>query len=315
MSSLPTYVERLGHGEIAMMPPGVVDEATVVMFAVPVANQDRLQSYVDEVLTKEGGPSYHPLGSTLLFCFLSSPKLTSGAQQIGFVGDHEMAVWVPLVERIGSKLRFVVWMPYIWVDTDIAMVTGREIWGYPKALGQYDPPADKRAPHVLTTRIFETFSPETEGTDAELIRVEPAAGSSESTWDKLEDAVRSISEALDLKEARQEFSLGDDARLVVDFLEMAITGKVPIVNLKQFRDSVDGSKACYQAIIDSTIELTKFRGGGPMLGIHRVTIKDCASHRLVDDLGLPGLSFDARFAAWVTMDFLANPGPAVWTAG
>ncbi|GMQ86256.1 MAG: hypothetical protein BMS9Abin07_1829 [Acidimicrobiia bacterium] len=313
MSELPTYVPRLGHGEVALMPPGVIERATVVMFAAGV-DESSLQAYVDLVLTDRGGPTYHVASPTILFCFLDSPRLTSSRQPIGFVGDHEVAVWVPLVERNGSELRFVVWMPYIWVDTDIAMATGREVWGFPKTIGAYDPPSGKGAPHVLSTRIFRTFDPETEGEEAELIRIDPASEPGASVWKDFEEAARGIGRALGVEGTKKHFSFGDDLRLAVDLVEIAVSRKIPVVNLKQFRDAVDGTKACYQAIIDSNLELTGFHGGGPLLGDHRVTITPCASHQLIEDLGLPGPSFTARAGAWVTMDFLANPGTPVWSA-
>ena len=312
MSELPTYVPRLGHGEVTMMPPGVVDRATVTMFAAEV-EEDQLQQYVDFVLTDRGGPSYHVLAPMILFCFLDSPHLTSSTQNIGYVSDHEVAVWVPLVERQGSSLRFTVWMPYIWVDTDIAMATGREIWGFPKAIGAYDPPGEKSSAHVLTTRIFRTFDPDEEGEQAELIRVDAASTSAASEWHSFEDAARGLARAWKEGAEKTHFSLGKDLELVVDFVEIALSRKIPAVNLKQFRDAVDGSKACYQAIIDSNLELTGFHGGGPLLGEHQVSITQCASHQLVEDLGLPGTQFKATFGAWVTMDFLANPGRPVWT--
>lgn len=313
MSELPGYVPRLGHGEVTVLPPGVVDHATVAMFAAEV-DEKKLQTFIDLVLTDRGGPSYYPLRSTILFCFLNSPRLTSGVQEIGYVADHEVALWVPLVEKRGDQLRFVVWMPYIWVDTDIAMATGREIWGYPKTIGAYNPPDAKGGPHVLSTRIFRTFDPQQEGEVAELIRVDPASAPSDSEWTSFEQAARGLGEALGEGGTKKHFSLGDDLRLVVDLVEIALTRKIPVVNLKQFRDATDGTKACYQAIIDSNLELTGFHGGGLLSGDHHITITPCASHRLIEDLGLPGPSFDALFGAWVTMDFLANPGAPVWSA-
>lgn len=313
MTELPTYVPRLGHGEVTMMAPGIVDRATITMFAAEV-DESKLQAYVDFVLTARGGPSYHVLAPMILFCFLDSPRLTSEVQQIGYVSDHEVAVWVPLVERQGSEFRFTVWMPYIWVDTDIAMATGREIWGFPKTIGSYDPPSDKQTAHVLTTRIFRTFDPDVEGEQAELIRVDAASTKRESEWHSLEEAARGLAHAWKEGSTAASFSLGDDLKLVVDMVEIALSRKIPAVNLKQFRDSVDGTKACYQAIIGSNLELTGFHGGGLIRGENNVKITPCASHRLVEDLGLQGSEFDALFGAWVTMDFLANPGHPVWSA-
>lgn len=313
MAALPTYVSRLGHGEVSIRQPAAIADARVTMFGVPI-DRRTAQQYVDFVLSDRGGPSYHVLGDTALFCFLHSPKASSNAQTIGFVADHEVAVWLPLVERVGSRVRFVVWMPYIWLDTDIGMASGREIWGFPKSIGTFSPPTVAGQPYELSTRIFRTFAPTTEGEVVNLITVAPATLPGESEWHEIEDLARGLAQALDLKDASTEFKLGEDVKLLIDLVELAASRTLPVVNLKQFRDAADGSKACYQAIIQSTLGITSFKGGGPLLGDHEIELVRCASHDLIGDLGLPGESFRARFGAWVEMGFTANAGEAVWEA-
>ena len=53
--TLPTYVERLGHNEVSMLPPASINDTTVAMFGVPI-DREKAQAYVDFVLTDRGGP-------------------------------------------------------------------------------------------------------------------------------------------------------------------------------------------------------------------------------------------------------------------
>jgi hypothetical protein len=313
VSGLPGYVSWLGRGEVAMPPPGQVDRATVAMFGLPVTDRDRLQRMVDTMLTARGGPTYHVLGSTVLVCFLASPRLTSASEPIGSVADHEVAVWVPLVERRGDAVRLRVWMPYLWVDTDIAMVTGREVWGFPKELGHYRPPAAGE-PYVLRAPVFRRFGPDVEAEEVDLLRVDAASHPTTSAWHDLEDAAHGLAELLGWSSTRAHLSWRDDARLLLDLLEVAGHRRIPVVNLKQFRDAADPTRACYQALVASDLQVTGFHGGGPLWGEHRVTVTRCASHDLVGDLGLAGTEVVARFGVWVTMDFLVPAGEVVWQA-
>jgi hypothetical protein len=305
------YVEQRGHGEVAMMPPGLVSGARVTLFPIRI-EPDRLQRRVDQGLNAASGGavSYRVLGSWILLCFLDAPKLTSPHEPIGYLPDRECAIWVPLFEhRRGHRGgRLAMWMPYLFVDSDIAMATGREVWGFQKSIATLETPGDPGSSgFTLTTRIFPTFSPDTEGVPAPLIRVRTAGPAAPSMWSDLEEAARGMLSHLgvSLKIAVE------GTEVVLDLLEMALTRRIPVVNLQQFRDAADPTLACYQAIIGSDLEVTAFRGGGLLGGTHSVTVIDCASHDLIGDLGLPGADFEAGAGLWVEMDFLALPGSEI----
>jgi hypothetical protein len=59
---------------------------------------------------------------------------------------------------------------------------------------------------------------------------------------------------------------------------------LPAVAMKQFRDSADPTCACFQAIVDSPAQVTRFHGGSLLAAADFVlAIRTCESHRIVQD--------------------------------
>ena len=84
--------------------------------------------------------------------------------------------------------------------------------------------------------------------------------------------------------------------------------------LKQFRAAGAPQSACFQAIVDSPIEMTRFIGGGLLWDTFSLEITNCESHAIVYDLlgykPAPGTTttLPVKFATWVTVDFQALSG-------
>lgn len=93
---------------------------------------------------------------------------------------------------------------------------------------------------------------------------------------------------------------------------------ISIVNLKQFHDVEDSTRACYQALVDSPCRMDRWRHGGWLGGNFELDITTCASHELAQDLSLaaavgectttvkPLYGLDAQF------DFSTLPGSVIW---
>ena len=93
---------------------------------------------------------------------------------------------------------------------------------------------------------------------------------------------------------------------------------LPVINLKQFRDAVDSTKACYQALVESPCQLDQWTGGGLLSGDFEIEITTCDSHQIVTDLGLGKLgSGDSTvirplFGCWIQMNFSTLAGTIIW---
>jgi hypothetical protein len=320
--ALPTYVSTYGYGEQVAEVPGLVYDATTYMFALASSDPAATQATVDHFLNAPaaGAVEYRVLGSHVFLSFLRA-RLTSIPEQIGWIPDHEAALWVPLLGTTGpdrADPRIVWWNPYLVLDNGVGTLTGREVWGFRKEIGAVAMPASDTDPMRFEARalVYDPLARATEGRQEILIAVERdgARGALDVAWHDMKAAWR---EVRDLWETRQELEgLGVNLlELLCDVAKELAHHQVGIVNLKQFRDAEDCTRACYQAIIEGPCTVKEFRGAGPLGGEFRVTIPEWQSHRIVGALGLPGSELVAEFGWWVRMDFTADPGTAVWTAG
>lgn len=307
------YISWIGHGAANMAPPDTFTGATINLFGIET-DTAAVQKLVGTLLNAaaDGKVRYSPALPVAIFSFSVSPKCTSLTDAIGWIPGREAMILLPLWEHIaGQSLpnRLVFWAPYIFIDYTIGLVTGREIWGWPKVFGRIGVASDEPGANFsCQTTIFPVLAPTTPAQDAVLYRVvQEQAGAAAQPWTSAEEAAQGILEGL----------LG---KLAADVLQaLAIQPQIECVVLKQFRTSDDPKISCYQAIVNSPIALTGFHNGGPLFDRFSVEITTCESHAIVFDLlgraPNPGsTSLPVTFAAWATVDYAALPGTAVVVA-
>jgi hypothetical protein len=318
MSNYPKYVDDLGHGQVAAQPPGYINNATSYCFGFDI-DAAKAQKTVDYFLNEPaaGAVTYSVLGSTAMVTFMRAEKLLC-AQVVGWLPDSECAFWLPLVGRTGKDgpERFVMWNPYLAIDNSEGMVTAREAWGWRKFLGTVTmPDPGSPARFEATGRIYKTFNQDTEGVDETLVVLQQDAvlQLGEAVWLDLGAAFKAF---MSMWTGGQPVLKAHGFELMIDLWKHFGGGRrnVPMVNLKQFRDAADFTRACYQAIIESSCTVVGEAKGGPLLGKYRLHITECASHRINEDLGI-AQDAESTFGAWVTMSFTADAGVEVWRAG
>ena len=304
------YISWLGHGAADLATPGVFTDAKAHMFGFD-ADKAAMQTLVDALLNPAGAGvvRYAVLAPVALISFMDIARCTSGTDVVGWLPGRECALWVPLLEfRHGQVLpnRIVLWSPYIFISYTIGMVTGRETWGWPKVLAEIsvasDDPGGTPQFGVKST-YFPTMAAETRGVTDTLIRVVRTRNSDRSpgVWTTGFEAVEGLVGHV----------LAALAEALVD--DLHLHPRLPSVALKQFRNAPDPKQACYQAVVDSPIAVTKFIDGGPLFDDFALEIVTCESHQIVRDfLGRapePGsTTLPVKFAGWVTMDFQALAG-------
>ncbi len=303
------FISWVGHGAVSLAPPDAFADAIISAFVID-ADRKAIQTLADNLLNPAGKGTlrYESVLPIAMLSFLDSARSTSLADRLGWVPGRECAIWVPLVERRpGSAFgaRVVFWSPYIFVNYAIGLVTGREVWGWPKAAARIGVPANSPGndEFFCTTTIFRTFDPDTKGEDAVLYRVvrTGADRASPLSWKSEAEAAAGLVTS---------FFAGVTSDLLHTLRLQPI---LPCVGLKQFRAASDPGQACYQAIVKSPIALARFAGGGLLTGRYAVEIATCESHRIVSDL--LGRAPDAntttlpvRAGAWLKGDFQALPG-------
>ena len=306
--SQPSYISWLGHGAASLAAPGVFTDAKMHMFGFE-ADRAAMQTTVDTLLNPAncGQVRYEvalPLG---LVSFLDIAKCTSGVDVVGWLPGRETAFWIPLIEKRADPLndRLVLWSPYIFISYTIGMVTGREIWGWPKVLADITLAGDDPDHPVYSckTTFFPTLAATTRGVTDTLFQITSTTGSHGETslWTSAEDAVAGLIGTF----------LGGLVEDLVKALHFA--PELPSVALKQFREPGSEGAACYQAIVDSPIKPTSFKGGGPLFDTFSLEITTCESHQIVPDYfgrpASPGRTvIPIKIAAWIGMDFEATAG-------
>ena len=132
--TLPDYVER--GAEAVLRPPYRAEDVEFYGFAIK-ASRPALDSLFHRYINEPSGGRYEYRAATdvVLIVFTNTPKLSSTDrfdQSIGHVTEKEASVWVLGVDPTSEELGFFV--PYILVDNAEAVVTGREVYGFPKRL-------------------------------------------------------------------------------------------------------------------------------------------------------------------------------------
>lgn len=321
-TKLATYLSR--PAPVEAEPPGIMTGARVYCFGFE-GDRQAIDETADRYLNAaaEDGLVYRSVSPMVLTTFMDAEKLTSGTDPYGWLRDRELAFWTLMaaVREEGGKSRIerlVWWMPWVWVDTAAAMMTGRGVWGFLKSMGSFEIPTVAEDPAIwkATTRVFRKISPETQGLMEPLFTIQRendgVIGDLVSLWDDATAAVKAF--ATILEEAGG--GIGHPSlHEAIDLAEHFVHHQVPIVNLKQFRDTADGAVACFQSLVEGPCTIQHLHAGGLLPGKFSASILPCESHPIARELGLGSNKPEVRFAAWVDMDFSANEGRDVWRAG
>ncbi len=319
---LPPYVDD-GCGAPVFRSPYLQRNAQLAAFLLN-ADIAALQSLCDATLNtpSDNAVTYAPFGPYILLVYadMQIQSLDPRDQKLGWMNETEAGVWVPLTLRKnvgGIKTPdHAAWLlPYLFVDNPYAIAAGREVYGFNKTWGQFERPGDIQHPEFsLDVWGFDAFGPAAEGKPRRLLETRAlapdTAGNIPGAWTDWDAARSALIQYLFADWNPEE--AGTDAAWVAQLEAM------PLVFLKQFRDAVDSTKACYQAVIEAPLRIETFHGGGRLAGQYGVTLHPLASHPLADTLGLSvdadGMA-RALAAFWLHVDFVLEAGVIKWQAG
>lgn len=316
MPSTP-YTSWIGHGATCPTPPVTFSNVHAYAFGVDASRQ-AIQDLVDELLmpATEGMVEYScPVGAALI-TFNDVEHSASKVDQIGWMPAREAAIWVLLIEERKAPfpgIRPVLWAPYMFIDIDLGLVSGREIWGWPKAMARVAVASDtpsSPAHFAVQTNIFRTFDPNLRGQVAELITVTGTRPLlvGNPTWQTGADVVSEL--------IGQFLSDLDEGLLKLVHLEPVL----PAIALKQFRETIDPTAICFRALVNAPCRFTRFGGGQQLHDNFTVAIETCASHAIAKDLlGIVPQSgstrIPVRWAAALDFDFDAENGSTIVPPG
>jgi len=260
------------------------------------AYQSRLDEIVQRYLTEPSGRSWRFLaaGNWVALVVAHMRHLQSADPQDkpkGFVSQHEVSIWVPIWDVRGDRAAW--YLPYVFTDSSGAMVAGREVYGYPKALAWFDSRSDDYLEELKVYVQGVRSAGEEYRPMLALQLKHDDVGASEKSF-------QSLGEALTLHHIQSEglrpLSVKSDPprpKLVLtppgaqpptvtqppkrpprfvpristppssvdpDMFLRRLTEDAPLIFLKQFRDALHPEKACYQALVEAHIVVEPERG-------------------------------------------------------
>jgi hypothetical protein len=235
----------------------------------------------------------------------------------GAMAEIDVAFWVPVlattsVGGVALPTRFAWYHPYIWVDSGIAAMGGREIYGFPKQTAAIEAREDEHglARLSITTHVMSVLAPESRALPrrlVELTRVGDGGDAPSTARQQLDSLIES------LQRARVELTrrLATSRLPATDALAALFEQEVHMVFLKQFRDAGDPERACYQAIVEATATVIGFRHAGFVRGEYRLDLEYAESHPLRADLGLGEGPLRPELGFWIDYDFRVDSGVEV----
>ena len=314
--TLPKYINRPTGYDLALPGPYYQRDVTLRCYGFG-ADKAALQAMCDRYLNIEGATCrYAPLSHHALMVFANMEKVTCGDPEMGSMHEIDAALFVPVLRYEPGHILpqgVAIFMPYLFVNTDWALVTGREGGlAFRKNLGLsfFDKTNATGVPTANFLNHVEAWVVPERDVNSRLVpqRVIELTGdhedavikdSHESPAKIMEQVVESIAEHL------AEDLLGLLKGLVLASHPKA-SAKLAVVFLKQYRDAIDSTTAAMQEVFsaDGELPLADFRGGGFISGDHKLKFGDPVSHPIASELGVPAdTPIDVEFAFELDCDF------------
>lgn len=294
---LPKYVLR--GSEQAFQQPYISQLVQLYAFLLKSHNPQNLVNLCNTLINDPTGGqlNYQPVRvlnqSFILLSFANMIDLSSiGPNNPDNIKEHftyqEVILWV-LTENQQTKEK--AWLQvYLFLNCGPAMATGREVYGFPKQMAWPNVPSDGDSLHHFSLDVLGV-----------------------KRYPTTEIASRQRLITLDKNRSLIPRSLAMGATKLTDKL-FGLTAKVPsdssLIFLKQFRDVMDGSRACYQAVAKVTTQSQTHDWG--VLGFYTANFAEMASQPILNDFGL--LPQQRAFGLWTTSTLTLGPGEILWQA-
>lgn len=307
------YVER--DNEIVYRPPYLQKDAFLSSFIVG-SPHEKQQAILDRDLNNLTGGSPYRYRAVLdnvalVLANIGQVRSTDPRDSTrGWVSEVDVCWWILAAAEKDGKLDHLVWyIPYIWVDSPYTMVNGRESFGFPKSFATSRIPkseTDLNGTFFADALVLPEFTPQTEVQSKRILEL------TLGPHDPVTEIVDGIEAFVKVLEHVFKHTISD-AVLAAEMLAEALSGKMPVVYLKQFRDIVDPTAACYQAIIESNTTVHGFHGAGLLPFGFNVKTFPMASVDVAKHLGFDN-STRVEIAMWAKLDFSVDLGREIWRA-
>lgn len=312
--------EYVQYGSLASV-PGPLRCQGVTQWCFPLkADPERLIDLCERVFAgpSSGGEDIRPLGSHVTLTLGRIERIVSEQApftSMGWASECQAAVWIPVgrVRVDGERpiaQELLMFTPFMWVDNPISLVSGREIYGFPKAMAWFDLPAPGAEDEVLGLEVFGMdYDCDEEARRRPLVRITRGPRVNELTdiaWSTLLHVGRHLRE---LAEGERRASVGLGWEFAEHIVENLRGGNVKQVFLRQVRAIEDGNLAALQQVTEASYHVTKVHGA-PLGHEYNVELSALTSHPLATELGVSSQS--TRYAFRTESEFVLESGTVTW---
>jgi hypothetical protein len=292
MSDLPDFIPQVPASDAhaafdpQLPPPYSFDNVQFRVFPL-LADKSKLQAICDRFINDVPAPlslpfTIKPLQSLVLLDVLDYPKMTSaypGQSELGFSSQRESFFAIPVVKAgsNGVPIDVGLFVPYIFVDNDWSLISGREVVGFPKVNGRIEMPTQQTGAGSgagIAIRALDQFASGTQSSVQTLVEFEsdpiPFARQPASSLTDLGDDTVWPFGPLDRLYGARSSELGlepvDDAVYQLLLQNAGLDIGVSNYTFKQVRDAEDPDKAAYQQILECEMRMHKFGALSPLSG-------------------------------------------------
>lgn len=303
---MPAYVER--DADWVLRPTGHLLGAQMHVFAFS-AGADELRemcaTYVDGPTS--GAITAEPLFESVPFALLVCADIAKGYssdrddRQLGWMPERDVAWFVPVRVRQGRRTFVANLLPYIFVDNPVAVLIGREVFGFPKVHAEMWPAKNPFSWNVMGT-VKETSDPQERAETRHLLQIKSVVQRA----------------AIPLSNEMPE-AIAATVSHFAKYLQVKLPSFVgiPLLFLKQFRDVSQRTRACHQSITFVSAAIDAVSSAAVLTDDFELTMPRYHSARMAEKLGLPHRSsavYRPLAAVRANLDFSIPFGQSLWTA-
>ncbi len=286
---LPPF--RGGPGCLEISPPYKFKKLEIRSFPL-VSCPDKLQKLVDQLnIAPPEVCEFRAVGNLVYMQLAVYPYLESESDPEGWFEENELSfnILVACGKRVNGVFvasSLAYYFPFIYVDNDWAIATGREVFGYNKVASKmhFGAEGDRELFHLKTLAL-----PVERATErarrvklVSILETETLSG-----WRKIFSEVKgAIAELGDLAFGPGGLVSNPTLGVIDSLVKTFAKQKVGIVSLKQFRDAAQPDRACYQAIVSTEFHIDKWYQCAALPGKFAARILREDSMPIVEAFGL-----------------------------
>jgi len=311
---MASYVER--DGDWVLRPPGRLEHVNMHLFALR-AGRAETQALCDKFINvpTKNAVRASPLFPEFPFVLLTCADIAKGYSEdvddahFGWMTERDVGFFLPVTLEWNGQRRVANLLPYLYVDNFVAVLIGREVFGFPKVLADIEFGGPSWKCNVTSTVSVTSNPTQPAGPGTILTVVQQTALPGIPLPSELDEALKVFIDALRL-------ALGLPRE------DHAPFAKIPMVFLKEFRDATNRTTACHQSVVLAEAGIDGFYGGEmwllpplPLFHPFSITIPPYYSVDIVKYLGLDtGPTIHPLVAARVAIDFELPFGSTLWAA-